>query len=243
MRRSRCSSSCWDIRGPPLRAASIRALSQADPEQFLLVLSGLGSDPDWRVRAAAAEGLGRATGEARRPTLTAMLSDADQRVVPAVLEALVAVEAPQAAALLLERLEVARRRRSRHGCAPAGRVATGGRRGRAGRRLRCSRARRVVSGAGGDCRGAGRVRRRRGAGHAAPGARGPGLGGPRPGGGATGAAGAGIEPPGRHRAGAGTAPGGLRRGPPDESERIAARLYRDGPAAPSRSSWRCWMLR
>ena len=90
---------------PPLRAASIRALSQADPEQFLFVLSGLGSDPDWRVRAAAAESLGRASGEARGPTLTAMLADADQRVVPAVLEALVAVEAPEAPELLLERLE------------------------------------------------------------------------------------------------------------------------------------------
>lgn len=90
---------------PPLRAASLQALSRADPERFLLVLSGLGSDPDWRVRAAAAEGLGSADGEARGAALTAMLGDVDQRVVPPVLEALVAAEAPEAPALLLEGLE------------------------------------------------------------------------------------------------------------------------------------------
>ncbi len=89
---------------PPLRAASIRALSRADPERFLFVLSGLGSDPDWRVRAAAAEGLGHANPVAGRSTLTAMLADADQRVVPAVLEALVAARAPEAPGLLLARL-------------------------------------------------------------------------------------------------------------------------------------------
>ena len=90
---------------PPLRAASLRALSRADPERFLFVLSGLGSDPDWRVRAAAADGLGRANPAAGRSALTAMLADADQRVVPAVLEALVAGKAPEAPSLLLERLE------------------------------------------------------------------------------------------------------------------------------------------
>jgi HEAT repeat protein/cyclophilin family peptidyl-prolyl cis-trans isomerase len=90
---------------PPLRAASVRALSRVDPERLLFVLSGLGSDPDWRVRAAAAEGLGHASPLAARPTLEAMLDDGDQRVVPAVLEALVAGEAPEAANLLLERLE------------------------------------------------------------------------------------------------------------------------------------------
>ena len=90
---------------PPLRAASLRALSRADPERFLFVLSGLGADPDWRVRAAAAEGLGHANPAAGGSTLTAMLADADQRVVPAVLEALVAGEAPEAPSLLLERLE------------------------------------------------------------------------------------------------------------------------------------------
>lgn len=89
----------------PLRAASIRALSRVDPERFLLVLSGLGSDPDWRVRAAAAEGLGHASPEAARATLEAMLNDDDQRVLPAVLDALAAGEPTGIASLLLDRLE------------------------------------------------------------------------------------------------------------------------------------------
>ena len=90
---------------PPLRAASIRALSRADPEGLLFVLSGLGSDPDWRVRAAAAEGLGHASPAAAGATLETMLDDGDQRVLPAVLEALVTGAAPEAPSLLLERLE------------------------------------------------------------------------------------------------------------------------------------------
>ncbi len=91
---------------PPLRAAALRALSRADPQRFVFALSGgLGADPDWRVRAAAAEGLGRADPVAGRPALTAMLADPDERVLPAVLEALVAAEAPEAPGLLLERLQ------------------------------------------------------------------------------------------------------------------------------------------
>jgi peptidyl-prolyl cis-trans isomerase B (cyclophilin B) len=92
---------------PPLRAASLRALSRADPERFLFALSGLGADPDWRVRAAAAEGLSGAEPAAGRDALTAMLADEDGRVLSAVLEALVAAEAPEAPDLLLERLEAA----------------------------------------------------------------------------------------------------------------------------------------
>lgn len=90
---------------PPLRVASIRALSRADPAGLLFVLSGLGSDPDWRVRAAAADGLRHAGPAAARTTLESMLGDVDQRVLPAVLRALVAAEAPEAPILLRERLE------------------------------------------------------------------------------------------------------------------------------------------
>ena len=89
---------------PPLRAASMRGLSRADPDRFLFVLSGLGSDPDWRVRAAMAAGLG-ANPAAGDSALAAMLADTDQRVLPAVLEALVAGRSPEVAGLLLERLE------------------------------------------------------------------------------------------------------------------------------------------
>ena len=92
---------------PPLRAASLRALARTDSERFLFTLSGLGADPDWRVRVAAAEGLGHADPGAGGATLTAMLGDADRRVLPVVLEALVAAEAQDAPDLLLEHLEAA----------------------------------------------------------------------------------------------------------------------------------------
>ena len=90
---------------PPLRAVSLRALSRTDPERFLFALSGLGEDPDWRVRAAAAEGLAHADPLSSGPALTAMLADSDPRVLPAVLEALVAAEVRGTPDLLLEQLQ------------------------------------------------------------------------------------------------------------------------------------------
>ena len=90
---------------PPLRAASLRALSRIDPELFVFALSGIGTDPDWRVRAAAAEGLGHADPETAAAALTVLLADADQRVLPFALEALVAAEASDVSDLLLEQLE------------------------------------------------------------------------------------------------------------------------------------------
>ena len=88
----------------PLRAASLRALAAADPAAFLRMLSGLGSDPDWRVRRAVADAMGRVGPEAAAERLTAMLDDPDERVRPAVLEALAAVGAPGAGAMLTARL-------------------------------------------------------------------------------------------------------------------------------------------
>ena len=89
----------------PLRAASFRALAAADPQAFLRMLSGLGGDPDWRVRRAVADALRQVDPAAAAGRLTAMLDDEDPRVVPDVLEALAAVGAPDAAAALIARLE------------------------------------------------------------------------------------------------------------------------------------------
>ena len=89
----------------PLRAASLSALAAADPEAFLRMLSGLGSDPDWRVRRAVADAMRRVDPDAAAVRLTAMLDDEDDRVLPNVLEALVAVGAPDAAATLTAGLE------------------------------------------------------------------------------------------------------------------------------------------
>ena len=90
---------------PPMRAAALRGLAEADAEMFLLVLSGLEPDPDWRVRVALAEGLVHAGPEVAGPFLIGMLEDADRRVVPAVLSTLVSVGAPEAGTVLLEHLE------------------------------------------------------------------------------------------------------------------------------------------
>ena len=90
----------------PLRSAALRALAQADPETFMLVLSGSEPDADWRVRAATAQALEQHVQPgAANARLTAMLADADQRVVPSVLSALVAQEAPGVAAVLLAHLQ------------------------------------------------------------------------------------------------------------------------------------------
>ena len=92
-------------RWPPLRAAALRSLAAADPERFLLVLSGMGTDADWRVRAALAEGLAQAAPALAAPRLAALLEDDDRRVLPSVLEALVELDAPAAGSILLDHLE------------------------------------------------------------------------------------------------------------------------------------------
>jgi cyclophilin family peptidyl-prolyl cis-trans isomerase len=90
---------------PPLRAAAMRALAATDPETFLTALSGLDPDRDWTVRAAQAAAFGTLTAEQAQPRLMVMLNDPDQRVIPAVLSALVRLNAPESEQVLLERLK------------------------------------------------------------------------------------------------------------------------------------------
>jgi HEAT repeat protein/cyclophilin family peptidyl-prolyl cis-trans isomerase len=90
---------------PAVRAAALRSTAALDPEGFVAVLSGLDTDSHWTVRAALAGVLGGLNTEIGLPRLQAMLDDGDQRVVPAVLDALVKVKAPNVAALLVERLK------------------------------------------------------------------------------------------------------------------------------------------
>ena len=91
---------------PPVRAAALRSLSATDPESFVTILSGLDPDPHWSVRAALATVLGSLTSDVALPRLESMLGDADQRVIPSVLESLVKLKAPKAAAILIERLKI-----------------------------------------------------------------------------------------------------------------------------------------
>jgi HEAT repeat protein/cyclophilin family peptidyl-prolyl cis-trans isomerase len=90
---------------PTLRAASLRALRDIDLQQFLVVLSGLEPDRHWSVRAAIAALMGTLPADMATARLTEMLNDPDQRVIPSVLDAFVKLRAPQAEAVLLERLK------------------------------------------------------------------------------------------------------------------------------------------
>jgi HEAT repeat protein/cyclophilin family peptidyl-prolyl cis-trans isomerase len=89
---------------PQVRAAAIRAVAQVDAEGFVTVLSGLDPDMHWSVRAALASVLGSMPPEAGLPRLKAMLEDTDQRVIPAVLASIAKLRAPDAAAVMKERL-------------------------------------------------------------------------------------------------------------------------------------------
>ena len=89
---------------PPMRSAALRSLAQLDPENFVIVLSGLDSDRDWTVRTALAEALGFLDSGRALPRLTAMLGDTDLRVVPSVLSTLVRLQAPNTRTVLLEAL-------------------------------------------------------------------------------------------------------------------------------------------
>ena len=71
----------------------------------MAVLSGLDPDPVWTVRVAIVAALSALPPEVALPGLNAMLGDKDHRVIPAVLDALVKLRAPNVAAVLLQRLK------------------------------------------------------------------------------------------------------------------------------------------
>lgn len=89
---------------PPLRAASLRAVRDIDSENFMVVLSGLDTDPHWTVRAALAGLLSTFDPRAALPRLMSMLSDSDQRVIPPVLTSLVTLRAPRIDQILKQHL-------------------------------------------------------------------------------------------------------------------------------------------
>jgi cyclophilin family peptidyl-prolyl cis-trans isomerase/HEAT repeat protein len=88
---------------PAMRAASLAAAAEVDPEGFLIVLSGLGRDRDWSVRAALATVMGTLPADRVTPALVDFSTDEDPRVHSAALRALAAVKVPD----LHERLRVA----------------------------------------------------------------------------------------------------------------------------------------
>lgn len=91
---------------PQIRAAAIAGAAKIDPDGFLLVVSSLGPDRDWGVRAALATTLGTLDPDRVRSGLVELTEDQDQRVRGPALAALARVGAPDLDARLLAALEV-----------------------------------------------------------------------------------------------------------------------------------------
>jgi cyclophilin family peptidyl-prolyl cis-trans isomerase/HEAT repeat protein len=89
---------------PAMRAAALRAVAAADPENFPAVLASLSPDAHWRVRIALADTLSSLPAEMAGDRLRSMLQDEDKRVVPAVIAGLVRMKAEGLAPLVIERL-------------------------------------------------------------------------------------------------------------------------------------------
>jgi cyclophilin family peptidyl-prolyl cis-trans isomerase/HEAT repeat protein len=81
---------------PAMRAAALRRAAAIDPEGFLVVLSSLGPDPDWSVRAALPDVLAAMRMPADRimAWVEAAADDTDVRVRAAALGALARLDAP-----------------------------------------------------------------------------------------------------------------------------------------------------
>ena len=92
---------------PTLRAAAIRAAAAIDPEGFPIVLSGMEPDPHFVVRSAIADVLGAMPPDLAIARLRPMLDDQDKRVLPAVIDSLVRVQAPDLDSVLLTHVKSA----------------------------------------------------------------------------------------------------------------------------------------
>lgn len=92
---------------PAVRSAALSAASRSNAEAFLLVLSGLGRDEDWSVRAALAGVLATLPADRVSALVEDLASDEDVRVHGAALTALVALKAPSASSRLITALEAA----------------------------------------------------------------------------------------------------------------------------------------
>jgi cyclophilin family peptidyl-prolyl cis-trans isomerase/HEAT repeat protein len=92
---------------PAIRAAAIAAAAKINREGFLVVLSGLGRDPDWSVRAALAGVLATLPPDIITGALEDLADDEDVRVRGPALEALAAVKAPSLTSRLYAAIDAA----------------------------------------------------------------------------------------------------------------------------------------
>jgi len=80
---------------PAMRLAALRAIREIDQDTFFMVLSGLGGDAHWSVRAGLATTLGSVDAARAVPALMAMIGERDVRVLPSVIDALAKLAAPE----------------------------------------------------------------------------------------------------------------------------------------------------
>ena len=92
-------------KSPVVRAAVIGALARLEPETFITILSSLEPDSQWSVRAALATVLGTLPRDMAASRLQAMLGDFDLRVIPAVLNSLTKIRAPNIESVLFDSLK------------------------------------------------------------------------------------------------------------------------------------------
>jgi cyclophilin family peptidyl-prolyl cis-trans isomerase/HEAT repeat protein len=90
---------------PQVRAAALAGAARIDPEAFLFVVSSLGPDKEFSVRASLAGTLGTLPPDSVRSGLIELTEDQDQRVRGPALTALARVGAPDLDARLLAALE------------------------------------------------------------------------------------------------------------------------------------------
>jgi HEAT repeat protein len=90
---------------PAIRAAAMTSAARINPNGFLLVVSGLGTDRDWSVRAALASVLGTLPPDRVRGAIQELLADPDPRVHAPALRALAKVGSPTLVTRLFSSLE------------------------------------------------------------------------------------------------------------------------------------------
>jgi HEAT repeat protein len=90
---------------PAIRSAAIAGAAKINPNGFLLVVSSIGADRDWSVRATLASVLETFPGDRVRTSILDLLADPDARVHPPALRALAKVGSPVLVQKLFESLE------------------------------------------------------------------------------------------------------------------------------------------
>jgi cyclophilin family peptidyl-prolyl cis-trans isomerase/HEAT repeat protein len=90
---------------PQIRAAALAGAAKIDPDAFLFVVSSLGPDKEFSVRASLANTLGTLPADSVRSGLIELTEDQDQRVRGPALTALARVGAPDLDARLVAALE------------------------------------------------------------------------------------------------------------------------------------------